>query len=297
MKFYVLLLSLAVVAMAEHGRFLKEEEEKPLEVQFSSGSFTIVSAKEGFWKAFWQAYSLIVVQEIGDRTFFLVIIFASRFHWLVLFLLAGLGMSFMHCLSTGIGFSMSWIPPIATKIFVTILFLGIGTYGLVWSLIALCCPKQKDKNASDSEDEFEEALGQVDKYEKKAKGEKVDRTDDGEKKGGICACEWMYNCQSKYLFFLAMLTCSEWGDKSQIAAISLALKAKTMEVVAVAIGGSLGHLTCISIALLFGTFVKQCMSEHVLALIGSCLFLGFGAWELVYEIILGNYKVIDPFKL
>jgi putative Ca2+/H+ antiporter (TMEM165/GDT1 family) len=124
------------------------------------------------------------------------------------------------------------------------------------------------------------------------------RDDEGEKeKTGCMDCAWMYNCQSKYLFFLAMLTCSEWGDKSQIAAISLALKAKTMEVVAVAIGGSLGHLTCISIALLFGKIVKQCMSENVLALIGSLLFLAFGLWELIYELILGNYKEIDPFKL
>jgi putative Ca2+/H+ antiporter (TMEM165/GDT1 family) len=118
-----------------------------------------VGAKEGFWKAFWQAYSLIVVQEIGDRTFFLVIIFASRFHWLVLFLLAGIGMSFMHCLSTGIGFSMSWIKPFWTKIFVTALFLGIGTYGLIYALRGIYCPKKKDPNASESSDEFDEALG------------------------------------------------------------------------------------------------------------------------------------------
>jgi len=30
------------------------------------------------------------------------------------------------------------------------------------------------------------------------------------------------NCKNEYLFFLALLMCAEWGDKSQIAAIALA---------------------------------------------------------------------------
>jgi len=61
------------------------------------------------------------------------------------------------------------------------------------------------------------------------------------------------------------------------------------EVVAVAIGGSLGHMTCISVGLLAGNAVKKCMSENLLAFIGSCLFIAFGLWELIYELILGNY--------
>lgn len=107
-----------------------------------------------------QSYSLIFVQEIGDRTFFLVIIFASRFNCLTLFTLASLCMVSMHTLSTSIGFGFSFIKPLYTKIFVTALFLLLGTYGIISACMKIYCPK-KSKDEDSSEDEFEEALQEV----------------------------------------------------------------------------------------------------------------------------------------
>ena len=125
----------------------------------------------------------------------------------------------MHCLSTALGFSMSWISPFVTKIVVTALFLIMGTYGMVTSLKAMYCTKKKrvEGTTEESEDEFEEALEEVEKYEAEVLGKKsnktIERTDDGKEKKAGC-CEWMYKCKSPYLFFMALLTCSEWGDKS-----------------------------------------------------------------------------------
>ena len=46
--------------------------------------------------------------------------------------------------------------------------------------------------------------------------------------------------------------CSEWGDKTQIAGIALAANYDTLAVI---IGGILGFILCVAVALLLGQFV------------------------------------------
>jgi putative Ca2+/H+ antiporter (TMEM165/GDT1 family) len=77
---------------------------------------------------------------------------------------------------------------------------------------------------------------------------------------------------------MALLMCSEWGDKSQISAIALAPQYGYFPIV---IGGALAHMSCITLALLAGTLIKKCMHDSVLAVIGGILFLVFGIVELI----------------
>jgi putative Ca2+/H+ antiporter (TMEM165/GDT1 family) len=72
------------------------------------------------------------VSEIGDKTFFVVILYSSRFKKWVVFLLATLGMVFMHTLSTTVGTVLALIlPKLASSIIVVVLFLGFGIWLLV----------------------------------------------------------------------------------------------------------------------------------------------------------------------
>ena len=123
-------------------------------VQFAFGKFK-ESEKRGFWGALAQAYSLIFVSEIGDRTFFMVIIFVARFNPYVLFLLAALGMAFMHILSTLVGTALATLfksQKFWVQIVVTALFTGIGIYMVIETLVKLYCDCKKKKKKKDGDD-------------------------------------------------------------------------------------------------------------------------------------------------
>jgi len=100
-----------------------------------------------------------------------------------------------------------------------------------------------------------------------------------EKKGKKKCC---MNCKNEYLFFLALLMCAEWGDKSQIAAIALA---GNYGIVAILLGGGLAHTCTILIAYLLGKAVEKCCKEMVINIIGGALFIIFGLYELFFNLL------------
>jgi len=77
--------------------------------------------------------------------------------------------------------------------------------------------------------------------------------------------------------------CEEWGDKSQFAAIALAAN---YGVIPIIIGGCLAHSCCILIALLLGVIVEKNISEKWINLMGGILFVLFGLYELIFNLIL-----------
>jgi putative Ca2+/H+ antiporter (TMEM165/GDT1 family) len=78
--------------------------------------------------------------------------------------------------------------------------------------------------------------------------------------------------------------CTEWGDVSQVVAISLASKYGMLSII---IGGGLGHAACITFAILLGSVINKYCSEKIISLVSGCLFLIFGVREL-YSLITGT---------
>ncbi len=85
---------------------------------------------------------------------------------------------------------------------------------------------------------------------------------------------------------LALMVCSEWGDRSQIAAIALAPNYMTSSLI---LGGSLGMILCILIAVAIGKVIEKIMTERLITLIGGFMFVGFGVWELCFGILYTDY--------
>jgi putative Ca2+/H+ antiporter (TMEM165/GDT1 family) len=83
-----------------------------------------------------------------------------------------------------------------------------------------------------------------------------------------------------------MLVCSEWGDRSQIAAIALAPNYMTSSLI---LGGCGGMTLCILLAVALGKVIEKIMTERLITLIGGCMFIGFGIWELFFGIIYADY--------
>ncbi|KAK9276770.1 hypothetical protein L1049_006306 [Liquidambar formosana] len=65
----------------------------------------------------------------------------------------------------------------------------------------------------------------------------------------------------------------EWGDKSQLATISLAADENPLGVV---LGGIIGQALCTAAAVLGGKSLASKISERILALSGGVLFIVFG---------------------
>lgn len=73
--------------------------------------------------------------------------------------------------------------------------------------------------------------------------------------------------------FLLTFT-AEWGDRSQIATITLA---SHLNAVGVTIGAILGHSICTGGAVLGGQLLAMKISQRTVAILGGCLFLAFAA--------------------
>jgi putative Ca2+/H+ antiporter (TMEM165/GDT1 family) len=84
--------------------------------------------------------------------------------------------------------------------------------------------------------------------------------------------------KSKWSLILVVVACSEWGDKSQLAAIALAAK---YDMLGVILGGCLAHGTCQILALALGHIVSKCFTERCLGISCGLIFLAFGAAEII----------------
>ncbi|RWW24172.1 hypothetical protein GW17_00011559 [Ensete ventricosum] len=88
--------------------------------------------------------------------------------------------------------------------------------------------------------------------------------------------------QSFILTFLA-----EWGDLSQIATIgvsssSVLTLATHKNAIGVAVGATLGHTICTSLAVVGGSMLASKISQKTVATIGGLLFLVFSLSSYFY---------------
>ena len=67
---------------------------------------------------------------------------------------------------------------------------------------------------------------------------------------------------------------AEWGDRSQLATITLAADSDPL---GVTLGGVVGHALCTGLAVLGGRAFASAISERVVLLAGGALVLFFGA--------------------
>ena len=80
---------------------------------------------------------------------------------------------------------------------------------------------------------------------------------------------------------ILMLCLSDFGDKSQIAVITMAA---IYDIYGVLIGSSLALLGTVTIAVLFGAWICEKISPKILFFIGGILFLIFG-FEVLINIL------------
>ena len=204
-------------------------------------------------EAFTSALLLITSQELGDKTFFIALILAMRYprRWVFCGSIAALAL--MTVISVGAGHLLGFLPQGTTHwIFVALCF-GFGGW--------LCWQASRMTSAHEQEP-LEEASEEVQSFEAHRQGRH-------RRQALKTNTPWAIVLEAFILTFVA-----EWGDRTQIATMALAMQSNP---IGVTIGGILGHTVCSLIAVVGGRWAAGRISERVITWMGGLLFILFGA--------------------
>ncbi|XP_059351381.1 transmembrane protein 165-like [Daphnia carinata] len=232
----------------------------------------------GFAHAFIASLSVIIVSELGDKTFFIAAIMAMRHSRLVVFSGAILALVIMTCIS---GKFFGWVTVIIPRVY---------TYWISTALFAIFGLKMLKEGYSmspnEGQEEFEEVQSDLKKQEDEEKEKETTQLLD-EETGGSSVQKTLSVRQriSGYIpkVFLQALTLTflaEWGDRSQLATIILAARE---DIFGVMLGGVLGHGLCTGLAVLGGRMIAQRISVKTVTLVGGVVFLIFAVSALFFD--------------
>ncbi|XP_066937798.1 putative divalent cation/proton antiporter TMEM165 isoform X16 [Macrobrachium rosenbergii] len=245
-------------------------------------------ATASFTSAFVSALSMIIVTELGDKTFFIAAIMAMNHPRLTVFAGAMTALAIMHFLSAMFGYVITWIPRVYTFYASSVLFaiFGIKMLREGWNM-----------KPEEGQEEFEEVQSDLRRREDDARNESRNENTETEaplqkeplEEGGaglrgrgpkrnkilarILTVVSRVFWQALTLTFLA-----EWGDRSQIATVVMAARE---DVYGVIIGGLLGHFLCTGLGVLGGRMIATKISVRTVTIIGGVTFLIFAVSALI----------------
>ncbi|KAL1807981.1 hypothetical protein DCAR_0727372 [Daucus carota subsp. sativus] len=211
----------------------------------------------GVFDAFFASLSMILVSEIGDETFIIAALMAMRHPKSIVLSGALSALYVMTILSTGLGrivpnlISRKHTNSAATVLYA---FFGLRLLYIAW--------RSTDSKAS-SKKEMEEV---------------EEKLEAGQGKTTVRRFFSRF-CTPIFLESFILTFLAEWGDRSQIATIALATHKNAL---GVAVGASLGHTICTSVAVVGGSMLASKISQRTVATVGGLLFLGFSLTSYFY---------------
>lgn len=222
----------------------------------------------GFFHGFIASWSMIVVSEIGDKTFFIAAIMSMKHSRLTVFTGAISALALMTILSVFFGWVATVIPRVYTYYISTALFAIFGLKML---------RDGYKMSPNEGQEEFEEVQSDLRKrdeeFEKDALNSDVETGASAKKQSSVFLVVSRIILQAFTLTFLA-----EWGDRSQLATIVLAARE---DVYGVTVGGILGHCICTGLAVVGGRIIAQKISVRTVTMIGGVVFLLFAVSALI----------------
>lgn len=226
-----------------------------------------------FLHAFFASISVIIVSELGDKTFFIAAIMAMRHSRVIVFLGAISALALMTVLSVFLGYATTIIPRKYTFYISTALFALFGLKML---------KEGYDMDPNEGQEELEEVSAELKK--KEAEMQSMETTSDAET--GMVRSTLRRNtvmkictklCSPIFLQAFTLTFLAEWGDRSQLTTIILGSRENPL---GVSVGGTIGHGLCTGLAVLGGRLVAQKISVRTVTLIGGLVFLMFAASAL-----------------
>jgi putative Ca2+/H+ antiporter (TMEM165/GDT1 family) len=236
----------------------------------------IVAGDKPF-ESFLRSFFVIIVSEIGDKTFFIAAILAMKNPRMIIFLGASLSLIIMTILSALLGNAIgNLISRNATQLLGSFLFL-------IFSIKMFNDAREmSDTEGSKEMEEVEEEL-----YRRK--DNKLEGLEAQKKESESFGSQLRSCCN---LFFtpifvqtFVMTFLAEWGDRSQITTIALSA---TDEVWWVTTGACLAHSFCTGLAVLGGKLLATRISVRTVTYVGSVSFLIFGVVGIYYSVLVNN---------
>eukprot|EP00730_Choanoeca_flexa_P015979 TRINITY_DN7463_c0_g1_i1.p1 TRINITY_DN7463_c0_g1~~TRINITY_DN7463_c0_g1_i1.p1 ORF type:complete len:278 (+),score=65.72 TRINITY_DN7463_c0_g1_i1:17-850(+) len=210
-------------------------------------------AAASFTHAFIGGLSMMIVSELGDKTFFIAAIMAMRHSRTTIFIGAIAALGLMTVLSAYLGALASFIPRVYTHYIATGLFIIFGL-----RLLREGYYMADDEGAEELEEVTQELKATEDKLAKEQ--------------------DTFISPVLVQAFILTFL--AEWGDRSQIATIILGAQEDPL---GVTLGAILGHSICSFIAVMGGRLLAQRISIRTVTIMGGVVFLLFALSSLLLE--------------
>ncbi|KAJ7236718.1 hypothetical protein B0H12DRAFT_1139875 [Mycena haematopus] len=225
-------------------------------------------------QALMNSFFMIIVSEIGDKTFLIAAILAMRHPRIVVFGGAFGSLVVMSLLSAEMGHILpTLIPKKWTQAAAAGLFLVFGAKML---MEGRAMQPGNDKIREEMKEAEEEIEGDDAVHESNG-GTVAERSPRPATKprtlmeGARNFCSFFLGPVFVQAFVLTFL--GEWGDRSQIATIALGA---AHNVYLVTVGTVIGHSCCTALAVMGGRYVSTKISVKHITLGGAALFLIFG---------------------
>ncbi|KAK7688315.1 hypothetical protein QCA50_008687 [Cerrena zonata] len=253
----------------------------------------VADAENGSFHALLQSFAMIIVSEIGDKTFLIAAILAMRHPRAIVFAGAFGSLFVMSILSAELGNLLpTLLPKRWTQTLAAVLFLVFGVKMLQEGREMAAGNEKIQEEMKEAEEEIEgdeadqdgaiplEALeaGAATGPPRHSRSRSLSQSPnkslaDGARNFFSLLLGPVF-VQSFVLTFLG-----EWGDRSQISTIALGA---AHNVYVVSLGTIVGHACCTAVAVIGGRYVSTKISVKHVTLAGSALFLLFGVIYL-YE--------------
>ncbi|MGB3300548.1 MAG: TMEM165/GDT1 family protein [Phormidesmis sp.] len=187
---------------------------------------------------------LITLSELGDKTFFIAAILAMRHPRRWVFVGASIALFAMTVLSVLIGQMVTIFPQQYVKSAAVALFFGFG-FKLLYDAANMSSSQRLGHEQADAQAAVEQ-----------------------KEKGVI-----FWSARAVVIEAFALTFVGEWGDRTQLATVTLAAANNPFGVIA---GATLGHAICVAIAVICGKLLVGRISERLLVSLGGFLFIIFG---------------------
>uniref|UniRef100_A0A0P6J6A9 GDT1 family protein n=1 Tax=Aedes aegypti TaxID=7159 RepID=A0A0P6J6A9_AEDAE len=281
--FYLMLLSLLDTAGVGANKLPEEDISMATETNNAdigssdmpadkSGGF--FNSEVGFVHAFIASFSVIIVSELGDKTFFIAAIMAMRHPRLTVFTGAIAALALMTVLSAVFGMAATIIPRVYTYYISTALFALFGLKMLRDGYYM---------SATEAAEELEEVQSDIrkreDELERETSATVVQDAETGVIRKNKQRSAWNLLLRI-FMQAFTMTFLAEWGDRSQLTTIILSARENVYGVI---IGGVIGHAICTGLAVIGGRMIAQKISVRTVTLIGGVVFLIFAVSALFFS--------------
>ena len=251
-----------------------------------------------FMKSFTQSILMIITSELGDKTFIIAAMLAMKHNYMVVFAGAAGALFLMTVLSAAMGSLISrWLPACMVHYACIGLFLIFGAK-LLWEAVDDAGENEEIKEVELELKQVEETVnGGAVKYGNDSSPSDIEKTGSGpaspvpvvlkpaepeislsQKLLGFVysLCKTQNGRVASEAFILTFL--GEWGDRSQMATVSMAAAGNAF---GVTVGGLIGHLLCTALAVVGGKMLATRISMRHVNIAGGLLFLAFAVHGLI----------------